>query len=339
MKRFTLFAVLALPFALVGCGNDDVMSPTSDPGLGGTGSGISAADRAAIEADIATQVEIFDDLAFEEAGEEVLPFDTASAELSPYSEGPEAEDLCRRFHWFRHIRERSRVVVIRLEESDSVQKAHVNVTTKLAGSFNILVRSNDDPSLGSMDGEWIRKPLRDIGRRHAIYLRRIDGGGGEDGKDEGLTADRRGWHLAAISNHEVASPEHTANIRKLRIETRSGLAVEIDDPLELMRFPQNIPHVLTGEPIRVTAWTRDPTNAVFLYARWGRQMMRPVDGEEGAFVGMLMAPETRRFFHFGVNALTRGTLFDPRAPYDSDFWGVLAAAAPAPEPVDGTAAE
>jgi hypothetical protein len=47
---------------------------------------------------------------------------------------------------------------------------------------------------------------------------------------------------------------------------------------------------------------------------------------------MFPAPKTRRFFHFGVNALTQGTLFEPRAPYDSDFWGVLMVAAPRLDP-------
>jgi hypothetical protein len=341
MKRFTLFALLALPFVFAGCGSDDPTSPLSDTG----GTGISAADRAAIEADIATQNDLFGDLTFEEPGDGLLPYEEASVVLSPEVESPtgerpEGEDLCRRFFWFRHITSRDRLVVIEVEQQgDTLEKAHVKITTKLAGTFNIVTRNTgDDPGVRPVDGVWIKKRLRDVGRRHAIYLRRINGGEGEAGNDEALTDNRRGWHLAGLSNREIASPEHTANILKIKLETRSGLMFETEDPLALMRFPRGIPHVLPGEPIRVTAWTRDPSNAVFLYARWGRQMMRPVEGETGVFVGTLRAPEQPRFFHLGVNALTRGTLFDPVAPYDSDFWGMVVAAAP-PPPAEETPAE
>jgi hypothetical protein len=333
MKRLTVFALLALPLVLAGCGSDDLTSPPPE-----TGTNISAADRAAIEADIATQTDLFDDLTFEDPGATLLPYEEAGAVLSvngegPNGERPEGEDLCRKFFWFRHITSRDRLVVIEREQlGDSLERAHVKVTTTLGGTFNIVTRvAGEDPNIRPSDGTWIKKRLRDVGRRHAIYMRRIDGGDGND--TAALTDNRRGWRLVGLSNREVASPEHTANILRIRVETRSGLMFETEDPRQLMRFPMGLPHVLPGEPVRVTAWTRDPSNALFLYARWGRQMMRPVEGEEGAFYGMLRAPEQRRFFHIGVNALTRGTMFDPLAPYDSDFWGLLMAAAPPAEDV------
>ena len=81
----------------------------------------------------------------------------------------------------------------------------------------------------------------------------------------------------------------------------------------------------------------DATDLVYLFTRWGRQPMLPLDAtaeagvaaEAGVFVGRLRAPEDLRFFHLGVNALDRATLLTKDGPYDSDFWGLLLRVAPA----------
>ena len=76
MRRFTLFALLALPLVFAGCGSDDLTSPPQD-----IGTNISAADRAAIEADIAAQTDLFDDLTLEDPGATLLPYEEAGAAL------------------------------------------------------------------------------------------------------------------------------------------------------------------------------------------------------------------------------------------------------------------
>lgn len=318
MKRFSLLTLFSLMVVLGGCSSD----PTApDAGDGTTGGNISAADRQAIEDDMSVSTDLFEDGSYTDPGDQDLPFDDFFGGLAALTH-PVADSTRNGalFHFFRRITERQRTVVIRIEQEGDVELARVSVTDKLAGTFNIVKIEHGD-SLGSYDRIVIRKPLKDIGHRFAVFARRI-----ADKENDELMAVRRGWHLAAISHRRVSSPEHTTNIRAIVLQSRSGLEVKIDDPLALRRFPHEIPGVLPGEPVRVTVHTIDPTDFVFLFTRWGRRQLKEV--EPGVYVGGFHAPDGPRFFHFGVNALDHGTLADPDDPYDSDFWGILMRSAP-----------
>lgn len=334
MKRFSLLSLLAIPVLLIGCSND-VTTPVTDSDGGGSEAGITAADRAEIEGDMFAQPDLFADLTFEEPGETELPYFDSAPALSPDTEDPNIPDVERPLRFFRHITEREKTIVIVLEEGDSVQYARVSVRTKFRGTFNIVYRThNDSADLSNLD--IVRKRLTDVGHRRAVWVRRLhddDGGGVKPDPTVANEDDRphRRWHLAAVSNREVASPEHTANIVGIQLESRSGEIVKIEDPLELMRFPKQIPHFQPGEAVKVTVWTRNPTDLVYLFARWGRQFMPMV--EPGKFEGRFQVPEGRRFFHIGVNAFERGTLVDRDTPYDSDFWGLLLGAGLIPDAI------
>ena len=318
MKRFPLLTLFCLLVVFGGCSSE----PTAPDTGGGTSGDVPAADRQAIEEEMAALAELFEDGSYTEPGDRELPYDDFFGGLAAVTHPlPDSTRDGGFHHFFRHITERERTIVIRIEEEGDVELAKVSVTDKLKGTFNI-VRIEHGDSLGSYDRLVIRKPLMDIGHRFAVFARRI-----ADKENDELMAVRRGWHLAAISHRRVSSPEHTTSIRDIVLQSRSGLEVKIDDPLALRRFPQDLPGVLPGEPVRITVHTIDPTDFVFLFTRWGRRQLEQV--EPGVHVGGFHGPEDRRFFHFGVNALDHGTLADPDAPYDSDFWGVLMRLAPA----------
>jgi len=73
-------------------------------------------------------------------------------------------------------------------------------------------------------------------------------------------------------------------------------------------------------PVTITATTADPTDKVVLYSRWGRMPLRRMG--DGTCQGRFYTPLMGGMKHLAVNALSRGTLFDDAAPYDSKAWGL-----------------
>jgi hypothetical protein len=304
MKRVLLLALPALVSGLlvVGCGKDPV-SPT-------TGSGANVESQA-IEYEMAQTPDLADIDTYETPGESEFADELGSS--APFS----TEAAIRPVFFFRVITERTRDIHIETEKDTSYEIARVRVEDRLAGTFNLVTRDSTDTGVVR---RLIKKRLHDVGVMQARFRRRL-------GEDYGMMADRsRGWRLVAVSNREIASPEHTAKILSVRLEAQSGLDVTLTDPQLLMRFPEGLPKAVAGEPVKVTVQVQDPTDVVYMLVGWGRQRLHPVS--EGVFAGSFRAPYQLRLFRVGVNALDRGTLFDDQAPYDSDFWGLLGRTAP-----------
>jgi hypothetical protein len=180
-----------------------------------------------------------------------------------------------------------------------------------------------------------------VANRLAVYLKRKpdaepDTLDADQRETEALAAHRGRWHLAAVSHRRATSPENTAKVMKVTLITEAGARVEITDPLALMRFPRGLPAVEAGTVVTVVAQVDDPDDLVYLFTRWGRQVMVPVDAlkdlgipaEPGLFAGRFRVPEGRRLLHVGVNALDRATLLTNEGRYDSDFWSLLVRVSP-----------
>lgn len=342
MNRISIPALFAFSVALAGCGQDSTtaLAPA-------TGSETSGLEQQTLEQNVAESPDVFLDGSYELPGEEEIAYGalgTGAAALGTAQDtGPDRPTLPR---WFREIRERSRTVVVRIEEEADYYRAHARVTAKFAGVLHLFYPS-PDPSTDTREFEHVQKRFADVANRHAVYLKRkpveedsasteardpADALSGEErAESEALAAHRRGWHLAGVSNVRASSPEHTANIVKIWLLTESGQRYVVEDPLTLMRFPRGLPAVRPGEVVKVVAQAHDPEDLLFLFTRWGRQVMVPVDGmpdmgiaaEAGLFAGRFRAPDDRRLFHVGVNAIDGPTLLTKDGRYDSDFWGLL----------------
>jgi ribosomal protein L35AE/L33A len=315
MKLQSLFFLMILGTVLTatGCSNNPAApGDTSQPGTNATA-------QREIENELAQAPELDEAGTYENTLEAVLddpasPFSTAEA--------------IRPVFFFREIKRREHTVTVEIVDDTTRQIANVHAQVALGGIFHIVTRD-------TVDGEPVRghvqKELRDRGRMRARFVRYL---GEPDCEREGEYLEpahddddaRRRWRLAAVSHRRIASPEHTAQITSVRLQSGGGLDVTITDPLELVRFPLGLPHAVAGERVRVTVQTADASDDVFLSTAWGRK--RLMRTEEG-FVGGFLAPLERRHFRIGVNALDHGTLFDDQAPYDSDFWGLLAWTVPA----------
>jgi hypothetical protein len=232
--------------------------------------------------------------------------------------------------WFRLIRSHERRYVIEITNPDSVTRvAHVRIVDRLLGTFNVITEPD---SLDSLDvrGEWIRKRLADRSVRKAVFVRhrivrdgedededgdRVDDEDGEDGLRDGWSR----WFLRAVSGAEITSDDGTRAIRSLRLVS-GDVDVTVTDPLELQRR-REILRLPAASPVHVTVTTGDPTDVVVFYARWGRMRLHKMD--DGTFQGRFRTPEAGGGLrHVAVNALSRGTLFDDVAPYDSKAWSL-----------------
>jgi hypothetical protein len=313
MKRFTILALpaLALALALAGCGSD----PTSPPAQPA-----ASLENQAIQAAMAEVPELAETETYETPGD--AEFADALAPAGTFS----TEAAIRPLFFYRTIREHERDVQVVIERDTLFETARVRIEDRFAGGFHLVTADTTDTGVVV---SRIRKPLHDVGVMRAVFRRpvdweKMDPAVGDSERERERRC--RGWRLVAVSNREIASPEHTAKIVSVRLQTDSGLDVTIADPRELMRFPNGVPRIVAGEPVKVTVQVEDPADPVFLLCGWGRLRLRPVS--EGVFEGGFKAPYDLRRFRLGVNALDRGTIFDDAAPYDSDFWGLLAHTAP-----------
>jgi hypothetical protein len=315
MKRLTLLSLLlgAAVLAVAGCGKE----PTTAPGS------TANTDPSASPRTFSTMMD--QEPALSEGGTYETPgqsdFSTAGGSVSTDAFSTTA--AIRPVYFFRVIRTRSRTLDIHVEtDSDSVKvRATVDVMEHFAGTFNLVTADSTDSGVVR---RVIKKPLQDDGHFRAVFVRFQRPEPGDE--DEPTTStptmgDWEDWRLAAISSHEIHSPDNTAKILSVRLQTASGVDTTLDDPSGLFRFPRGLIRIGANEKVTITVKTADPTNAVFVLAGWGHMRLTPsADG----FTGSFHAPYEMRLFRIGVNALSHGTLFDDQAAYDSDFWGIPA---------------
>ena len=314
MKRLSLLVLplCAAFLAVAGCGK----GPTTAPG-----STANNGDAQTFSTMMDQEPALSEGGTYESPGQ--ADFTTSSAGLSTGAFS--TEEAIHPVYYFRIIRDRSRTLDIHVEDDSNKVRATVNVLEHFAGSFNIVVADTTDSGVVR---RIIKKPLQDDGRFRAVFVRfKSPAPSDEDAPDlpTPTAFDWARWRLVAISSHEIHSPENTAQIVSVRLQTASGLDTTLDDPSKLFRFPRGLIRVDANEKVTITVKTADPTNAVFVLAGWGHMRLQ---ASPDGFTGSFRAPYELRLFRIGVNALAHGTLFDDQAPYDSDFWGIPARTVP-----------
>ena len=319
MKRFSLLPLTLCAAGLIvaGCGRE-AGAPTTAPGSAGS-------DNQTFSSMMDQEPALSENDTYESPGQSEFPDGyAAGGGLSP--DAFSTADAIRPVYFFRVIRERSRDLSVHIEDDTAKVIAHVDVTDHFTGSFNLVTVDSTDTGVVR---HLIRKPLRDLGHFRAVFVRwkrpSPDDPDAPENPAPASPDDWTRWRLVGISSREIHSPENTARILSVRLQTAAGLDTTIDDPLALWRFPRGLLRIGANELVKITVKTEDPTDAVFLLAGWGHQRLRSTaDG----LVGSFRAPYDLRLFRFGVNALDHGTLFDDQAPYDSDFWGIPARTVP-----------
>jgi hypothetical protein len=317
MKKLcsSLPMLLLLLGLVAGCGDSGAPSqPAANSGGG------SPDDEAAIASEAALQSAFIED-GFYESSDQV-PLGLAGLG------GSSLQSAIDPIAFWRVINRVERRFEFAIDDTTAVVTLHKH----LFGSFNILVPD----TTGAFERTVIRKRLVDDWERRLLFKRvdfnhdRDKDDDDEDEDDDGATSGehrRPRWKLAAVSGVKVSSvgPEmapalnivvHVPTIVSLRIEY-AGVDSTITDPLAFVRL-RGLPVIEPGTQVRLTATTMAPDDVVLLLRRNHRLRLWP--NGDNTYTGEFTVPGELGCHHFGVNALSHGTLYDDQVPYQSQAW-------------------
>ena len=304
-SRFLLAAsLLAVTALLAGCGKNAVNAPAATD--------TSALDRAQVASVVAAEPELVEDGQFES---------TEASSLGTGSGATGALAAIDPLRFWRVITDVDRRFEFAFADPDSAGRpttAVVTVHKALIGRFVILTGvPGGDSTAPDSSVSVIRKPLADHWVRR-ILLKRFP------------TSDstRSAWRVVATSGVEVTSREATTRIASLRFQS-GAMDTTLTDPLQFFRL-RHILKLEPGTPVTLTVTTLRNDDVVVM-CRYGHRFRFHNNGDN-TYTGVWLVPDLRLgngprpgpgrppVFHFGVNALSHGTLFDDQAPYDSQAW-------------------
>jgi len=314
MKKLSLLTLgLALVAGLVaGCGKSGPSQPSSQSATP------TADDIAQVNRVVASSPAFINEDVYE--GAEASQLEPANGALA----------AIRPLFWWRSIKSVTRTFTTEYTNPDSTGRptmATVTVNKLLTGTFNVVVgdsASHADSILRKpLEDQWVRKLLLKRGRDIVV----------------GDTVISR-WKLVGTSGVEVTSTNAVTSIQSVRIQAGalSGTVLDttVTDPLQLHRL-RRVFHLPTGTQVIVTVTTGSADDIVLLY-RWHRRVRFINNGDGTHTAGWITGDEWDRdrdlvfaashdgdndgswVRHFGVNAISHGTLYDDASPYDSNAW-------------------
>lgn len=232
------------------------------------------------------------------------PTETSLAGSAPGSEGSAASPI-QPLRFWRHITDVRRSYEFAFADSDSVGRPRTAVVTihkRFAGTFNLVPEPENegDPRV------VIRKELRDHWVRR-VKLRRFPPDG---------TRHRDHWRVAAVSGVKVTSRDATTEIVSVRVES-GPLDTTITGPLAFFNLRRILRFDEDAE-VRLTVTTSRSDDVVLLYRSGHREKM--ANQGDNTHTATFPAGSLQGWRHFGVNALSHGTLYDDELPYDSRAW-------------------
>jgi hypothetical protein len=210
--------------------------------------------------------------------------------------------------YWRLFRTRDRNFEFAFGDTDSTgrpARAIVTIRSRLTGTFNILTGPAHGLSAGP-DSTRIHKPLDDL-RVRRVLLRRV--AGPHDARVR--------WRVAATSGVRVSSRDHTTDITSLRIQS-GALDTTITDPLEFVRM-RNVLRLQPNSSVTLTVTTARNDDIVVLH-RFGGRLLMTNHGDNSYSATLRIGLFAGGLRHFGVDAMSRGTLFDDVLSYDSQRW-------------------
>jgi len=260
-------------------------------------------EEAAITGSLSAAPEFMDDGLFD-AG--------AQTNLAPILRGGHAaagaaDAAIEPFFFWRSITGRTRAFEFAFADSDSTDRpttAIVTLRRTLTGTFNIVPRDPANPELPDTD-QVVQKPLEDRWVRRFL-MKRVALGAGS----------RPFWRLAAASAVEVTSKDATSLITSVRVQTATK-DTTLTDPMAFIHL-RRVLRFSPEDTVTVTVTTPRTDDVVLLYHHDRRE--RFVNNGDGTYAGKFRAGFFSGWRHFGVNALTHGTLYDDAAAYDSKAW-------------------
>ena len=240
--------------------------------------------------------------------------------------------------FWRHFTSRERTFEIAYSDTDATgvpARAIVTIRTRLKGTFNIAAATPPTDTTGSGAAmhaalgtalasatdstvRHLSKPIDEL-RVRRVLLRRaqLPHDVPRDADCDHRDSTRVRWRVAAVSGVEVTSRDNTTEVQSLRIQC-GALDTTITDPLAFIRLRGLLklePHL----PVTLTV-TTNHTDDVVLFHHHDRRFKLTSNGD-GTYTGTFDCGVFRRgLWHFGVDAISHGTLYDDVAAYDSQRW-------------------
>ena len=208
--------------------------------------------------------------------------------------------------FWRHITDVRRSYEFAFADSDSVghpTTAIITVHKRFAGTFNIVPEPENEGDPRTV----IRKELRDHWVRR-VKLRRIAR------MDDTRYGER--WRVSAVSGVNVTSRDATSEIVSVHV-TAGDLDATLTEPLAFFNL-RRILRFDVGAEVTLTVTTTRSDDVVLLYRSGHREKM--TNNGDNTYTATFPAGDLEGWRHFGVNALSHGTLYDDELPYDSKAW-------------------
>jgi hypothetical protein len=291
--------LLVAALALAGCGRtDSLQGPSTGPAAG--------SDDAEIAAALAASPEYVNEGVWQDETPVTLEEGSGFAAIRPL----------RFWREIRQVETDLHTEFLNPDANGRPQLAIVTIRRNLHGSFNIVA--------GQVEGEdttrsLVRKPLDDLWTRRIALVRLPMP---ED------TANSR-WRLAGTSGVDVRTRGGDTRVLSLRIES-TDLDTTITDPLELHRL-RRVLKLAPGDEVRLTATTADPSDVVLFHGFDARR--RFANHGDGSHSFRFPSGQFPGLRHFGVDALSHGTLFDDAEAYDANAWILAYAVVPERLPI------
>ncbi len=287
MKKHPMWALAVLAaFALVGCGK--ATSPLqSNVGGGGV---VAGSDQAQVSTVLQDNPDYVDDAVW--ASDQMQSYDPVGGFAA-----------VRPLRWRRVITNVDRNVSTEFGSPDSAGNptlALVTVSKHITGKLQILAGAADSTDTTRT---LVEKPIDD-GSVRKLLLKRV------------ATTDSIRWRLVGTSGVNVKTNGGTTAIASVRIQS-AGIDTTITDPLELHRL-RRIMIIQPGMPVTLTVTTGRTDDVVLFYGHDSRR--RFVNNGDGTYSFLIAGARFPGLRHFGIDALSHGTLFDDAAAYDSNAW-------------------
>lgn len=304
-RHLLALALLLGAFALAGCGKSNPVA--TDPGTS------NATDEALVTEAVSASPDM--------ANEDVFAVNDETA-LDGGGPGLAAINPLRFWRQIDHVATRWDFAFSDPDSNGRPTRAIVTVRRNLTGTFNIIAGDpNTEPS--DTTRTRVRKALEDHWvRRLALVRTRV-------WADSAHNRYHERWRVVGTSGVEITAKDATTQIQSLRIQA-GDLDTTITNPLELFRLRRTLP-IAVNTPVTLTATTGNASDIVLLYRVGFRARFH--NNGDGTHTFRWTTSDFAGLRHFGVNALSNGTLYDDAAAYDSKGWVLPFVVRPSEDPV------
>ncbi len=290
-KRNPALAAIALlaALALTGCSKS-----TTAPGSS------ASLDVTQVNNTLTTSAALVDDNLAEDATQ------VPAAPAAEPTKGFATEATIVPFAWWQTVASETRTWSFAFGDTDSTTKRPTTciatLSKQLHGSLVIVPRDPADTTIGSTtrftkadDRTWVRR----------VRLQRL------------LIAGSPAWRVTGLTGAFVETASPTTHLVSLHVHSSSGVDTTIVDPTQFFGLRQVIAFT-TQDTVTVTATTERSNDPVFLH-RWDYRH-RMHNNLDNTYSWTWVTSPWGGWRHFGVQAMTHGSIYDDTLPFDMQAW-------------------